>query len=202
MIKERKYIPTNIKINKSNNEEDSDGNIDYDSIGLESIRSCHYREFKIQSNLNAKSEKITDFKGANLNNNNDFNSNNFQEPKIKNILQTVDNPNMSITGDNTNNNEIEIKYNINFNNNLKTNFNLVKSKTHELEIITEKQPKFELLNCMSYCRPKTNKFKNSIKINENIVENIDKNEVNTTKLLQVNSKFKKASDIREQCSIF
>ncbi len=61
LVKERIFIPQNFDIKKLN-EDDSDGNIDYDSIGLESIRSCHYKE---SSNFDKRSEII---KGNLINN--------------------------------------------------------------------------------------------------------------------------------------
>jgi hypothetical protein len=47
LIKERIRASHELQINQDNDEYDSDGNIDYDGIGLQSVRSCHFKESRI-----------------------------------------------------------------------------------------------------------------------------------------------------------
>jgi len=195
LVKEKIYVPPKEQIINYDKEIDSDGNIDYDSIGLQSIRSCHFKDSKIQANVNnvnnvnknfknLKDDKeinnsknntglISDEKFKAINeqnkvlNNNNINlqlnnikknnsqntiNNNYTFEKNNNINNNVNDPYNNNPNTKNNNNP---RNNYNNNNNKMNkdpnkNFSLFKTRTEELEIITEKQPKFEFTNCISF----------------------------------------------------
>lgn len=262
-MKERIYVQPKIIENDPDGEIDSDGNIDYDSIGLESIRSCHYKDSKIQSlnlnnifnnsydtdfNLNNKLRNQNNWKEQ-INTNDKVNSVKVSDSKLKSkfnnlkdennnkdIYKNIDeqnnkqfnsvnnvgyeNPNrITNHGNNKTNNNINFgkNYGINKNinkisnvaenikfendnsnslnnsfdgslmngNNSNKNFILVKTKTQELEIITEKQPKFELTNCITLFGKRNNNEKN-----------------NQNKLSKIKSENHCATENNEKCLIF
>lgn len=245
LVKEKINVPLKIESNNYNNEIDSDGNIDYDSIGLESIRSCHFKESKIQANLQNRNKNLINITENNELNNSIDNScfisdskyeNKIEKSKvnfkINNLTQNLNNENKEICNfQNNNKNYTYAKLDSKFSNNdnlsrdnykkTKTikndestnnilkdkefnkspikNFNLVKTKTQELEIITEKQPKFELTNCISFFG--RNKIENKTKSdynNNKKIEIIERNKTENFKTTENNNDVEK----EDKCLIF
>lgn len=154
VCKEKAKIQTINQKYKKQEDNDSNGDIDYDSIGLESIHSNQYKDSSIHFQKNNKENPSFNY-NLNCNNKSNVNTpdvlkkkqchientNNITNSELKNKIENSINPNFS----NANNSSTGLLQ-------LKTNFNmnLVKSKTEDLEIITEKKAVCHIGNCFAF----------------------------------------------------
>lgn len=176
IVKDKVFIatPTAYNKNKKLQRKESDADFDYDSIGLESIRSNEYKDSQIlfnnnnnslvnsnnneilnsaascinkskqslinknNSNNNTQKNSVTKQPSlGNINSNyNSFNNTNFESPNNKSIA-------LNKRADSANKGVLQSQ----------NNLNLVKSRTQDLEIITEKHIKCGLNHCMSLFSP-------------------------------------------------